>query len=360
MAFDPQREDYQRLGLRFAISLNATSPAEATRAFASFGRRFARDRDSLPQSDADRAFGLVAVAARGIDYELPFATDEEAEHIIEHSHALLDEALSLDERCFDAVRMKAAAECPSFESYYAYLLERSDEVRVICEERRDALETECDGDERSKLASSIAMRPYLRWVASQAEQALICGRNREALRWANVALEVDPRDAADVRFSAALAYAKLEDEQGLDTLGTDDRGAGRGRHAADAWTQIARVALAHKRYDLDAASAEFDKLLQAYPHAAESFVRQIELPDGVYARLAVQPFSEDELVLAISEATVLLQEGRDPSGRGVLGTWLANQAAARLPQAVLAMLAAEAAGAQEDEGPYPAGQGGMR
>ncbi|MBQ1839823.1 MAG: hypothetical protein II128_00615, partial [Atopobiaceae bacterium] len=48
-------------------------------------------------------------------------------------------------------------------------------------------------------------------------------------------------------------------------------------------------------------------------------------PDGVFARLAVAPFSEDELILAISEGTVLLQEGRDDAGRGVLGTWIVRQ-----------------------------------
>ena len=359
MAFDPQREDYQRLGLQFANSLSTASPTEATRAFASFGRRFARDRDSLPQSDADRAFGLVAAAAKNIDYELPFATDEEAEQIIARGHALLDEAISLDAQCYDALRMKAAAEHPSFESFYAFLFEQSDEVRRACEERRDKAAAACEGDERAQLAASIAMRPYVRWVATQAEQALICGRNKEALRWAHIALETDSRDTGDVRFTAALTYAKLEDEQGLDALTTASKTHPHTRPSNDAWTQIARMAIAYKRYDLTEAAQLFDQLARTYPHAAESFVRQLELPDGVFARLAVRPYSEDELVLALSEATVLLQEGRDPDGRGALGSWVANQAAARLPQSVLAMLAAEAEARAQDAGTNGADQGGM-
>ena len=62
MAFDPKREDYQRLALRFAHELDAGDPMIAARSFASFGRRFAQDRDSLPQSDSDRAFHLVTLA----------------------------------------------------------------------------------------------------------------------------------------------------------------------------------------------------------------------------------------------------------------------------------------------------------
>ena len=65
MAHDPRREDYQRLSLRFAEELDKGDPADAARAFASFGRRFAQDRDGLPQTDADRAFHLVATSLTG-------------------------------------------------------------------------------------------------------------------------------------------------------------------------------------------------------------------------------------------------------------------------------------------------------
>ncbi len=79
MSFDPRREDYQRLGLRFARELDGSDPATAVHAFSSFGRRFASMRDTLPQSDADRAFHLVADAAVMVDYQLPFAPDEQVD-----------------------------------------------------------------------------------------------------------------------------------------------------------------------------------------------------------------------------------------------------------------------------------------
>lgn len=337
MAYDPQREDYQRLGLRFARSLDNADTAKATRAFAAFGRRFALDRDSLPQSDGDRAFHLVAIAARLIDHDLPFATDERAQEIIDDGHRILDEALMLDAHCYDAVRMKSAATNPSFETFLAFLNERSAEVRAHCESER-ALAVDDVSPERARLMADIAMRPYLRWVATQAEQALICGRNKESLRFAHEVLELDPRDGADVRFTAALAYAKLEDEQGLDALAESGRKAGRSRPADDAWMQLSRIALAHKQNDMRAARACLERLLNTYPHAGEALIRQTELPDGVFARFAAAPYSEDELIIALSEGTVLLQEGVDPQGRGVLSAWVSSETAKLRPRAMLAVM----------------------
>lgn len=336
MSYDPQREDYQRLALRFAETLDGMDASEATHAFAEFGRRFAQDRDSLPQTDEDRAFHLVVSATGIIDYELPFSTDAQAQSLITHGHQLLDEAISLDPHCYDAVRMKAASDSPSFDGYHAFLAERVDEVRTRCEERRVSVETGPAG-ERTVLAADLAMRPYLRWLATEAEQALICGRNREALDLARRALELDPSDAADVRFTAALALAKLEDEAGLDELMNTDA-AHAHRAPDDGWTQLARIALAHKAHDLSGARDVLGVLLETYPHAAETLIRQSELPDGVFARLNVVPYSEDELILATSEATVLLQEGRDADGRGVFGSWLAEECTRRDPAAARAVM----------------------
>ena len=321
MSYDPHREDYQRLGLRFARSLDGKDPAAATRAFASFGRRFSQNRDSLPQSDADRAFHLVAEATTLIDYELPFADDDHAEQLIDQGHHLLDEAIALDAHCHDAIRMKLAAESHSFESYYDFLASNADDVRAACEEARS--QAHDDSPERALLEADIAMRPYYRWIATQAGKAVICGRNREAIRLGEKLLDLDPQDSSDVRFTCALAYAKLEDEQGLDRFAARTKPLVRAG-TDDAWMQLARISLAHKRHDMDEARRLLSALVASYPHAAMALASQKELPDGVFARLAVAPFSEDELILAVSEGTVLLQEGRDDSGRGVLGTWIAR------------------------------------
>lgn len=324
MAFDAKWEDYQRMALRFAFSLKDMEPLAAAKEFVSFGRRYAQERDSLPQTDAERAFHLVAEATTLVDYQLPFATDEEAETIIPRAHRLLDEALTLDPRCYDAARMAVAANCPTFESYYDYLCEMEPEVRAYCEEARNAALLDVSG-ERAVEVANIALHPHLRWLAALASKALICGRNREALRFCKDALELDPADTADTRFTAALAHAKLEDEQGLDQLESRCRKLPHPYGANDAWMLLSRLALAHKRRNLPLARQVLARIAELYPNAALTLARQKELPDGVFARLAMPPFSEDELIVAASEATVLTHEGRDSLGRGAFGSWLLQE-----------------------------------
>lgn len=191
VAFDPRREDYQRLALRYAQSLPKGDPVAAAKAFTDFGRRFARDRDTLPQSDSDRAFHLVAVAAEVIDYQLPFSSEAKADALIARGRDLLDEAVSLDPMCHDAIRMRASRTNPSFDAQFTFLQEGAKEVLASCQAARAAVPDDGD-DERIALGRDIAMRPYRRWMAALAEEALICGRNRSCIKAGESLLEQDP------------------------------------------------------------------------------------------------------------------------------------------------------------------------
>lgn len=346
MAHSAQKEDYQRLSLRFVRSLDGTDPLKATREYASFGRRFAQDRDALPQTDADRAFHLVALATEIVDYELPFSTGEAANALIERGKGLLDEALALDASCFDALRMRSSTQMTSVGERVDYLKAEEPRVRAACEAARDAAGDE-DPD-RGALAGELAMRPYYRWLATLAEEELICGRNRACAEVCRRLLEIDPSDISDARFTLAYALAKLEDEAAFEELlGTYHACAAR-RPADDAWVALARIAFAHKRHNTAEAEAQLRHLLASYPNGAVALIRQNELPDGEFARITVAPYSEDELVVALSEAVVLLQEGNDRSGKGVLGLWLAEHTAMLRPHAVAEarMLEAQIAAAQ--------------
>ncbi len=344
MAHNARKEDYQRLGLAFSRSLEQMDPLGAAKAFASFGQRYAQDRDNLPQTDADRAFYLVACATEVIDYQLPFAQESAGAELIERGHQLLGEALSLDPNCFDAMRMESSARSTSISDRFAFLAEKLDEVQRVCEEARDAAADAHDAD-RSALAADIAMRPYRRWLACMAEEALIIGRNHQALELGERLLACDPHDSCDVRFTMALAYAKLEDEAGLDALAARYPAICPKRGVTDAWMSLARIALAHKRHDMDGARRLVADLLQNYPDGARMLIRQGDIPDGEFSRLYVAPYSEDEIILAVSESIVLLQDGDDRNGRGVLGTWLAQTVAELAPKAA----AAEAAWQAQEE-----------
>jgi tetratricopeptide (TPR) repeat protein len=363
MAFDPYREDYQRLVLRYASSLDQTNALKAARAFASFGRRFSETRDSLPQSDSDRAFNLVAQATNLIDYTLPFAPEEKLEDIAGEAARLLNEALELDPDCYDARRMLTIGAHASFDECYHALLQDLEEVRRGCEDRRDAAaETPLDlatqtpaatsipADDMhgsTDLAASMELWPLERWLATLASKALICGRYRACVAHSLQLLDLDPEDLPDVRLTCALAYAKLEDDRGLEALARRCSDLSDGE-TEDAWLALSRMAIAFKRGDLDGARTHVRGLIKAYPFAGMTLSRQDELPDGVFSRLDVDPFSEDELILAVSEATVVLQEGRDPSERGTLGSWMAE-----LPEVVDAARRDEQS--DRESGPRPSG-----
>lgn len=343
MAFDAAQEEYRRLGLRFAREQAVDDAFSAARAAASFNRRFAWSHDSLPQTDGDRAFHLVARAAELIDRELPFVEAVEGEVLIGEARTLLDEAVALDPACHDARRMIAAQESPSFEEYYRFLKDGVEAVRADVAGRAD--EIRASGVPGAETEAELARYPLYRWLASLAARALISGRYRTALAHAEELLALDPADHGDVRFTAALAYAKLEDAEGLASLVERCSTSVPNRPLPDAWTLLATMALAVRRGDEGAAHEALAKIVSIYPHAGITLSRQEELPDGVFARLPVAPYSNDELVLAVSEASVLLQEGVDVMGRGSLGSFVDRD-----PAVVDARLADEAALAPTQQG----------
>lgn len=325
MAFDPAHEEYRRLSLRFARTQDLRDPFSVTRAASAFRRRFAWNHESLPQTDRDRAFHLVARASQLVDSELPFAEDDECPALVAEARGLLEEALSLDPDCFDARRMIAAQDCPTFEQFYRFLADGLPEVRERSFALRDAVIAKNEPGCRAE--ARLGLFPLYRWLGTLAARALVCGRYRRALEFADELLTLDPADHADVRFTAALAYAKLEDPEGLAALQERCGHAVPGRGRPDAWLLLATCGLALKQGDEKGARDALARILEVYPHGGSVLVSQGEVPDGIFARLCVEPYSNDELVLAVSEATVLTQEGVDQTGLGALGSFIAQDEA---------------------------------
>ncbi|MBF0906077.1 MAG: hypothetical protein HXK37_05525 [Atopobium sp.] len=130
MAFDPVKEDYQRLILRFARTQVGDEDSIAT-LMKDFNWRFSNDRNSLPQTDEDRAFNLVAQAAEIVDYRLPFVEESQAQALIDQGKRLLNQAIQLDPNCFDAQRMLHASNSRLFDAYYQFLVEKLPQVEVL-------------------------------------------------------------------------------------------------------------------------------------------------------------------------------------------------------------------------------------
>ena len=329
MPHNPRWEDYQRVNIAYSRALHKGNLGELPRPFPDLDDNFSAIRDTFPQTDRERAFHRVADAAELIDLKLPVATEEQGQAIIDEAHRLLDEAIELDEHCYDAMRMNTFAEFSIYDDTLSFLEELAPEVKAWCKEQAQAAENEVT-PELAPLAREIEMGPYLRWVTTQSTLSLVCGRNKQCLHYAQIAFDEDPLDVSDVRFSAALAYAKLEDEAGLESLAKRQRTSPFMRPADDPWMVIARMCIAFKQYDMQTARVILSQLISRYDQSIEILYRQTEFPDGVFARLHVGPYTPDELALAVSEATVLFQESMDFDDVGVISSWIRNEIAQKV------------------------------
>ncbi len=331
MAFDPIQEDCLRLTLE-AMRREHIYPLENAVFIERCMEAFQSDPASLIVHDRDRSFHLVALATETIDYRVPFMADEaEAEAAASSAEHQLREAVELDPGNWDARRMLAAVTAETNDAYVEYLIEHRAEVERAVERMR----ADATGPYDREFAGDLGFRPYLRWLAALAARALIAGRYRLALRTAEETLAAAPHDPAGARHTAVLALAKLECTR-------DELKAFRAKHAAsylppapmrrrhhldektpDAWSLIAEVACAYHELDLAGATRALRAIMRAYPRAAEPLYYQAEFPDGVFSRVNVEPGSEDELVLALSEATPLLQEGYGAPDNACLAAWIA-------------------------------------
>ncbi|MDY2777373.1 MAG: hypothetical protein SOU51_03240 [Collinsella sp.] len=333
MAFDPIQEDCLRLILE-DMHRKGVFPLEDA-SFIEHGMELYRtDADQLVHTDRDRSFHLTARVAELVDYQLPFITNEmEINRQEDLAEDQLREAIELDPGNRDAQRMLAALNAESNDAYVSFLIDN----RSALEDDLARLEAGANDPYSREFASDLGRRPYLRWLASLAAHALISGQYRIALEAAEASLAFAPHDPGDVRHSAMLALAKLEatrDElhafrrkHALAYLSPSPqrrRGPLTGHRDLDPWSLLAEMSAAWKSYDLEGAERALRTLVKGFPHGAESLFYQAELPEGVFSRVNVPAASDDELVLAISEATPLLQEGIGSPDNACFSTWIAN------------------------------------
>ena len=294
---------------------------------------FRTDPASLIHTDRDRSFHLVAKATELVDYRIPLlADDAEIDHLAEQAENYLREAAELDPGNWDAARMLAAMDAPTNDAYVSYLLDNRDaverDVASLSDRAADPYERE--------FANDLGQRPYLRWLAALASRTLIAGQYRLSLSYAEESLTLAPQDPAGARHTATLAMAKLEvDPADLKSFRTRHAAAyqpaapqGR-RHPSterelDAWSLIADMDLAYRSLDYPSATRALRILMRTYPHAAEALFYQSEFPDGLFGRVNAEPGSADELVLALSEATPLLQEGMGAPDDASFSVWIAE------------------------------------
>lgn len=153
--------------------------------------------------------------------------------------------------------------------------------------------------------AGIASRPWLRLKAAIARTCLDGARAKMAIAAANEVFEVDPGDSLGARYTAAIAYARLEDEEGFDAL--DARFAFHG----NTWSNLARVILLYKLGRMSAARRAlrgFNDLSAAGAYALlrPCFV-ELYLPDRPQAAVG----SLDEAFMAVHEADATIVDVPD-------------------------------------------------
>lgn len=300
MSMLPQAEDFERLAVRWASSPMAKGYTSLVAMLSAFPELFAKDRDALPQTDADRAFALAGRAAQIFDHQVVDAkTQDEVDRSTTEATAMVDEALKLDPTCHDALRIRKNLQRPTRQEMLDFLLEGMGAVREQCEQQARACKMV---PPVGHMGASAYMRPYLRWMLDVANEQLGLGRYRASLAVCLGMLELDQDDVAGFRQVAALDYVKLEDEEGFRQL--------RARFEGDdnAWFALAELFLAYKRRDFEACEQHLHAIMRAYPQAGVTLAYQDELPAGLFGHLEYAEGTDDELFIAVSEAAVVLDE----------------------------------------------------
>lgn len=283
----------------------ATDPqfAQDERAVAQMSREALRDPDAFATDGEDRAFIVlgqaVACAKREIEdvEDAEYYGGEPSDVTLPRTCALLERALAADEHCYDARLLLVLARAKSDDEAIAQLVALEDEAHAWCSERSAALDGSTDD-----AWDAVFMRPYLRIESKIVDLLVSSARYRLALARCQRLLEASPADAQGIRHTAALLYARLEDEAGLDALDAAFNRQG------SAWMHIARAVLLYKLGRADAARRAVGGLATLCPGAAFYLENPDYVEPYVPDRPPFTPGSAKESLLATYEADFLVMD----------------------------------------------------
>ena len=320
MAFDPLQEDFLHIVMQSADA-KTSSDAPNQLGIAALFEQYKKDPEPLIDNDLNRARHLVAQATMLIDYEAPFHVEEQdTQEAIDSAEKLLKQAQQLDPNNLDAKRMLHALNSTTITEHLDFLLK--EEPLVQAQFDRAAAQANNSSTIFEHDAAILETRPALRWFSSIAHKAFIAGRYKLSLDYCHKTLSLDPSDVADVKYTAMYAMVKLEYSL-KDLLSFASQYLDIDASRSNAWLTLAATAISYKNLNMDVARTLLEKLFDTYPTAARVLRLQGELPSGIWHRVNVHPFSEDELIQALSEAMPLLQEGLGAPFSAPFAVWLA-------------------------------------
>jgi hypothetical protein len=159
-----------------------------------------------------------------------------------------------------------------------------------------------------------ALRDRMRVHAAIARTAIEAGDYKMARDVALNMLDVDEKDPFGARYTLALAFARLEDEDGFNRLDQSLH-----RHG-NAWSNLARVLLLYKLDHEAAAKRALKTFLTLNDGAAYALLRPLYIEPYLPDRPEFDPGSFEEATLAVSEAEPIIMDTPDFIG------WVSSQA----------------------------------
>lgn len=299
MAADWTAERVARLAAKRAARLGDLSQG----AIDELTRSVRKSPDAFVDDDEERAFALLvrAQAALAADrQEDEFLSDEQYAATLEDRlarlHGTAGQALELDPGSPDAALLSLlSAPADEVDTYLA--LRALDER--LAEERGDVLEKPGDRWE------DPYARPLLRVKAALARSAFNATAFSVARDTALAVLDLAPGDPLGLRYTAAMVYARLEDEKGFDEL--DARFGRRG----NAWSNLARSLMLFKLDRLPAARRALNGYLRLNEGAAYALLRPVYIEPYLPDRPDAEPGSYWEAALAVHEADPIIVDAPD-------------------------------------------------
>lgn len=263
--------------------------------------------DAFIERDAEKAFSALGAALRRFDESVrndDLLDDdqyvEERERRFSALRKACDKALAIDPGCLDARLVRALAATPG-----------PDELLDALCALEEGLDAGGTGDAGGKPLGELRWgcvfdRPRLRLRAAIARTCADGARWKAARDAAESLLAVSEKDGDPLgaRYTAALAYARLEDEEGLNAL--DARFS-----QGNTWGNLARCLLLYKLDRMPAAR----RALRGYASLCDGAAYALLRPIFVEAYLPDRPDypagSFEEALCAVHEAEVIIADTPD-------------------------------------------------
>ena len=252
--------------------------------------------ESFVDTAENQAFSLVCAAIDRFERDCAdndLLDDDEYYKARAKRHARMasdcDQILAVDPACLDARLLKVLASEDNPEVLLGQLLEL---VEPLEQGGGDAW-------------NDVLLRPQLRVRAAVVRTCMETTRYGMAIARAQEMFELAPSDALGCRHSAALAYARLEDEAGFEALDA------RFDHRSSAWSLLARVILNFKLGRMGAARRSLAGFSTLVEGGAYAFLRPVLIDTYMPDRPAVAPCCFQEAMFAVHEADPIVVDAPD-------------------------------------------------